>query len=119
MYNLTRISFVMHLQTKSDSEKAILQLEADKAQLQEQLASVNARRQEADRRYEVARRELSEKDSSTEYLLQQISSLRELHDALKTQLEGAERRASASDELAGALDSQLFKTQVSAKCESD
>jgi hypothetical protein len=48
----------MYLQTKSDSEKAILQLEADKAQLQEQLASVNARRQEADRRYEVARREL-------------------------------------------------------------
>jgi dsRNA-specific ribonuclease len=117
MYNLTRISFVMHLQTKSDSEKAILQLEANKAQLQEQLA----RRQEADRRYEVARRELSEKDSSTEYLLQQILSLRELNDGLKTQLEEAERRASASDEQADALEHQLFKTSssLSENCGSD
>jgi chromosome segregation ATPase len=109
----------VHLQIKSDSEKAVLQLEADIAQLQEQLASFNARRQEAERGYEEVRREISEKDSSTEDLLQQISNLRELNDAIKTQLEDAERRTSASDERADALECQLFKTQVSAKCGSD
>jgi chromosome segregation ATPase len=95
----------MHLQKKRDLKQRICVLEADKAQLQEQMESASARCTEAEVLLKAAERELSAQERSNEQM--------------RHHLQEAEKKASAATERAAALEFELSDTRVSGSCELD
>jgi chromosome segregation ATPase len=103
----------MHLQKMS--KKKICDLEA---QLEAKIQAASARYAEAEQR-EEAERQLSVQQGENGQMQQEVTSLRASYDALKEELQAAERKACAAAEQAAAVESQLSDTQVSGSSGSD